>query len=46
MIDDLSVTREEASAFTPWRGGTSRRSFAMTIQVYDGINGGLLLTKS
>ena len=46
MIDDLSVTREEASVFTPWREGTSRRSFAMTIQVYDGINGGLLLTKS
>ena len=46
VIDDLSMTNKEPSVFTPWRDGTSLRAFAMTIQVYDGINGGLLLTKS
>ena len=41
VIDDLSVTQKEASVFTPWRGNTSHRAFAMSVQVYDGINGGL-----
>ena len=46
VIDDVSVTYEDVSVFTPWRNGTSQRAFALSIQVYDGINGGLLLTKS
>ena len=46
VIDDVSVTYEDVSVFTPWRDGTSQRAFALSIQVYDGINGGLLLTKS
>lgn len=46
VIDDVSVTYEDVSVFTPWRDGTSQRAFALSIQVYDGINGGLLSTKS
>ncbi|TKB04914.1 hypothetical protein E5672_02140 [Alteromonas portus] len=46
VIDDLSVTQKEASIFTPWKANTSYRAFAMTVQVYDGINGGLLFTSS
>ena len=46
VIDDLSVTQKEASVFTPWRSNTSHRAFAMSVQVYDGINGGLLFSSS
>ena len=46
VIDDLSVTQKEASMFTPWRSNTSHRAFAMSVQVYDGINGGLLFSSS
>ena len=46
VIDDLSVTQKEASVFTPWRSDTSYRAFAMSVQVYDGINGGLLFSSS
>ncbi|WP_394221900.1 flagellar assembly protein T N-terminal domain-containing protein [Alteromonas gracilis] len=46
IIDDLSVTYEDGSFFAPWKDATSYRAFAMSLQVYDGINGGLLLTNS
>ena len=46
VIDDLGVTQTEASVFTPWRSDTSHRAFAMSVQVYDGINGGMLFSSS
>lgn len=46
VIDDLGVTQKEAPLFTPWRKDTNFRAFSMSVQVYDGINGGLLFNSS
>ncbi|BFT31154.1 flagellar assembly protein FlgT [Alteromonas sp. D210916BOD_24] len=45
-IDDLSARSAKSSIFTPWRNNETTRVFAMTINVYDGINGGLLYSKA
>ena len=44
-INDLSIERKEKSLFTPWKNDEAYRAFGLSIDVYDGINGGLLLSK-
>ena len=47
VIDDLSMgPKDTPSVFTPWRDSTPERAFSMSLEVYDGINGGLLYTSS
>ena len=47
VIDDLSMgPKDTPPVFTPWRDSTPERAFSMSLQVYDGINGGLLYTSS
>lgn len=45
-IDDLSIDRQPASVFIPWSDDKVDRYFAITLEVFDGINGGRLFTKS
>ena len=45
-IDDVSAHQDKSSVFTPWRNDSPTRAFAMTLRVYDGINGGVLLNQS
>jgi len=47
VINDLSMSKEKGtSLFSPWRNSVSRRVFSMSLQVYDGINGGLLFNST
>ena len=47
VINDLSMSEEKGSSlFSPWRSSSPRRVFSMTLQVYDGINGGLLFNST
>ena len=45
-LNDVSVEREQAPMLAFWKKENATRYFALTIRVYDGINGGLLLQKS
>lgn len=44
-LDDVSVEREPASMLAFWKKENATRHFNLTIRLYDGINGGLLLQK-
>lgn len=44
-LDDISVEREQASVLAFWKKENAIRHFNVTIRLYDGINGGLLLHK-
>lgn len=47
VINDLSMGKKKGtSLFSPWRNSVPRRAFSMSLQVYDGINGGLLFNST
>lgn len=47
VINDMSMGEEKTSSlFLPWRNSAPLRVFSMSLQVFDGINGGLLFTSS
>lgn len=47
VINDLSMGKEKGTSFfSPWRNSVPRRAFSMSLQVYDGINGGLLFNST
>jgi len=44
-IDDVSVVREPSASLAFWKSDNATRYFSLSIEVYDAMNGGLLLQK-
>ena len=44
-INDMSVVREPSSSLAFWKSDNATRYFSLSIEVYDAMNGGLLLQK-